>query len=153
MVLAFGFVDIALHRSSPSEEDDGKEETEREEVQYIEWDDHYNTTSSSEEEDGDGDYMSEIEMHSMFGSSVHVPLSPSACETRCDVLSCAGYLAAIWWLQIVPLQHILSRRRTPRRCAPSPYRTPRRYSPSSSALATTFASLRLESCFTNPKFH
>ncbi|PSS35809.1 Stress response protein [Actinidia chinensis var. chinensis] len=52
--------------------DDEVESTEREEVQYSEWDDHYSTTTSSEEDDGgDGDSRSEIGTHSNFGSSVH----------------------------------------------------------------------------------
>ncbi|CAL5398140.1 unnamed protein product [Camellia sinensis] len=52
--------------------DDGEETVVREEVQYSEWDDHYNTTSSSdEEEDEDRDSRSEMGTQSNFGSSVH----------------------------------------------------------------------------------
>ncbi|KAI8023838.1 Nitrate regulatory gene2 protein [Camellia lanceoleosa] len=52
--------------------DDGEEAVVREEVQYSEWDDHYNTTSSSdEEEDEDRDSRSEMGTQSNFGSSVH----------------------------------------------------------------------------------
>ncbi|XP_057499472.1 nitrate regulatory gene2 protein-like [Actinidia eriantha] len=80
--------------------DDEEESTEREEVQYSEWDDHYNTTTSSEEDDGgDRDSRSEIGTHSNFGSSVHrepkapppapVPVQPSVSKSD-DAGSSAG---------------------------------------------------------------
>ncbi|XP_052178220.1 nitrate regulatory gene2 protein-like [Diospyros lotus] len=47
--------------------EDEEETAEREEVQYSEWDDHYNTTTSSSDEE-DGDSRSEAETQSNFGS-------------------------------------------------------------------------------------
>ncbi|KAG5538724.1 hypothetical protein RHGRI_019324 [Rhododendron griersonianum] len=64
------------HIHADDEEEATETEREREEVQYSDWNDHYNSTTSSSEEEEEEDYggdRSEIgtRSRSNFGSSVH----------------------------------------------------------------------------------